>query len=439
MPYLRCVLLGLLACLAISAASTATAEAEPSWVVNGKLVKLGEEKPVGGSVRTLRFRWQEAGTNEVFRVACTAAAWTGVVLGNGRDRVNTLTYAGCSLTQGPAGCVLAAGGVVALNLPWASDVVRRAGGFVDYLVIHELSITTQGCTSGTLNRTWNLTGNVGAQMSNSGSIVDVDYPTTEEEGDSFENEGTTALMSGEGEVELEGGGRLEIGEESEGGGGSAGGPLWLGPAGLLGSGETMFAQSRNLGNFTLKPSTGPVVVCTGLSAPTTLLGGATGKSDTEIAFSGCTVESHAKCDALSVGGAPGNITVKALDELVYDGSKTQAEKEEAPLGDLFTTDESAFATLIFRALETGACPSGAVETAVTGSVVGEVEPVNAMSVQGMLTFPKTAIKKVYRWKGVSVKPEEVTAGLKAFGFTATESGLADIELESGSVWGALTA
>lgn len=217
---------------------------------------------------------------------------------------------------------------------------------------------------------------------------------------------------------------------------AAQGPQYLTSGGLTTSANV---TTSNLGSFTLKPTSGPVVVCTGLSAPTTIFAGAPGKSESTIQFSGCTVKESPKCDANSKGATGGNITVNALDELVYDGTKAEAEKEEAPLGDLFTTNEAQFVTLTFEALEAGACPNGAVETQVTGDVVGEVEPVNTMSVQGMLTFPTTSLKKVYRWKGVGVKPEELAVGLKVFGLSATESGLADLELSPSESWGALSS
>lgn len=211
----------------------------------------------------------------------------------------------------------------------------------------------------------------------------------------------------------------------------------------LGAGATANVTTSNLGAFTLKAATfGVTVLCTGLSAPTTLLGGSPGGSDTEVKFSGCTTEErgtrYEKCDANSSGATGGNITLKAKDELVYTGSKAEAEKEQGPVGDLFSAEGGGetFVTLTFEALEPGACPSLAVETAVEGSVVGEVEPVNAFAKQGMLKFPTTAIKRAFRWEGEG-RVKEVKAGLSAFGFSATESGLADLELESKEEWGVI--
>jgi hypothetical protein len=199
----------------------------------------------------------------------------------------------------------------------------------------------------------------------------------------------------------------------------------------------------NLGDFTLTPSSGPAVLCSGLTAPTLLLGGTPGKSQTEINFSGCTVPTGTKCDANSKGATGGLILVNAKDELVYTGTKREAENEEGKVGDLFLGEKEeggvrTFVVLTFEALSGGRCPTGAVESKVTGSVVGLVEPVNAMSSGGMLRFPSTAVSPVYKWTRhgtvTEVKPQ-----LEMFGFKDVESGLADLELESKGIWGVLTA
>ncbi|HYM54630.1 MAG TPA: hypothetical protein VES97_04665, partial [Solirubrobacteraceae bacterium] len=103
------------------------------------------------------------------------------------------------------------------------------------------------------------------------------------------------------------------------------------------SGEMADAKVTNLGNVDLKvPGNNLTIVCKGFSAPTLLLGGTPGRSDTELKYSTCTVEGSPECDANSPGQKGGSITFKAKDELVYIGTKKQAENEEGPLGDLFT-------------------------------------------------------------------------------------------------------
>lgn len=213
----------------------------------------------------------------------------------------------------------------------------------------------------------------------------------------------------------------------------------------LEAGQTANVTTKNLGDFSLVPngSGEPTTLCTGLSAPTTIKGGGPGTSETTIEFTGCTATGSGgsgTCDSLSVGQTPGNISVATDDELVYVGSEGEAKKEEGNLGDLFTpaSGGKTFVTLLYLALS-GSCPTGAVETAVEGSVIGLVEPVNTVSKQGMLTFPSTAIAEGWQWLSAG-KVHKVKAGLKAFVIvTATQEGLADLELASGNEWGALTS
>lgn len=205
------------------------------------------------------------------------------------------------------------------------------------------------------------------------------------------------------------------------------------------SGQTVNVTTKNLGNFTLTAPGAATTVCTGLSAPTTLLGGSPGLSDTEILFSGCEAAGGTACDALNQGGTPGTIAVNTKDELVYVGEKEEAVNEAGHLGDLFTpaAGGTTFVTLVYLALSGGSCPGTAVTTTVTGSVVGLVEPANTMNTQGMLTFPAKPITKVWQWLGLG-KVHEVSSSLKAFGIAVAQLGLADLELENGNPWGVLT-
>lgn len=221
----------------------------------------------------------------------------------------------------------------------------------------------------------------------------------------------------------------------------AAGPTWLTSAGLLYVGETAKATTVGLGDFTfLKAVVGPVIVCGSLSPPATLLGGAPGRADTEVKFSECVVEGYEKCDAYSAGEAVGKIAYKAKEELVYTGTKTEAEKEEGPLGVLLTGDAEGgkgFTAIEYDQLETGACPgSAAGGMEIRGSVIAEVAPANEFSKQSMARLPSTAIKEAWRWKRAG-EVEEVTAVLKDFYGTASQVGLADVELESGEEFGAL--
>jgi hypothetical protein len=166
---------------------------------------------------------------------------------------------------------------------------------------------------------------------------------------------------------------------------------------------------------------------------------ASGKSDTTIHFSSCTATGSGgsgTCDALNKGGTPGTILLNLDDQLIYTGTEAEAKEEKGPIGDLLTPESgTTFVTLIFDALGT-ACPTGAVETAVTGDVIGAAEPLNTMSEQGMLTFPSTAITKGFQWLSKGTV-DKVKAGLEVFGLPATQTGLADLIVEGGGNWGTL--
>jgi hypothetical protein len=214
------------------------------------------------------------------------------------------------------------------------------------------------------------------------------------------------------------------------------GPVFLGPSGE----EHLTLHELSLGDFTLKPTSFPTILCEHLSAATLALAG--GKSDTTIHYTSCTATGSGgsgACDALNKGGTPGSILFPAKSELVYTGAKAEAEKEEGPLGDLITPESgTTFVTLTFEALGTGTCPTGAVEEKLTGSVIGAAEPLNTMSAQGMLTFPSTTIKTGFQWLSKG-KVDKVTAGLEVFGIKVTQIGLADLVVEGGGEWGVLSA
>lgn len=79
-----------------------------------------------------------------------------------------------------------------------------------------------------------------------------------------------------------------------------------------------------------------------------------------------------------------------------------------------------------------------MEVAIAGSVIGADEPINTMSEQSMLKFPKTTIKEGWQRLGEG-KVDKVIAGLTFAGGTTTLIGLADLELESAGEWGTLAA
>lgn len=75
---------------------------------------------------------------------------------------------------------------------------------------------------------------------------------------------------------------------------------------------------------------------------------------------------------------------------------------------------------------------------VSGSVLGEVEPVDTMSTEGMLKVPKAALRNGFKWLSPD-HVEEVKPSVKSFFGTGTVLGLADLKLESSEEWRALTA
>jgi hypothetical protein len=209
-----------------------------------------------------------------------------------------------------------------------------------------------------------------------------------------------------------------------------------GTSGKLLLDQSALALGLNLGTFKLHTSL-ITIECTSLDSPTSLVGGTPGKDHAIIIFKGCSVEgkTSTECHVNSPGEPVGTIATSAKTELVYIGTKEEAEKETGPLGDLFEPEESGkpFVTLEVAGTK---CPIFTEGTnKVEGSVVGEATPVETMGTEGMLKFPSPIIGKAFRW----VKAGEVTEvkpSLKVFGFVNAEQiGLADVKLLSGEEWG----
>jgi hypothetical protein len=221
---------------------------------------------------------------------------------------------------------------------------------------------------------------------------------------------------------------------------AAAGPLYLIEGRLLNTGEHAKVEVSNLGAFVLTTQDGINVVCTSLSAPTLLIGGTPGRSETEIHYTGCTGEGRSECDVNSSGAKGGLILVDAEDELVYSGTKEQAEKELPPLGDLFRPagGGTSFVTLSTEALKTGACSATLASVEVKGNTVGLIEPVNTDVLLGMLTFDKSPIKEAWLWLGDGVTPDKVKVGLTVSGLPAIQLGLADVKLTTNEKWGVQT-
>lgn len=432
----------------------------PVWLVNGKVLKAGETVEAEGH-GALSFVVEKL----TLRIECKTLKETMKAIGGepGTD-TDELVYSECSVVKPAEGCEVKEDKIViesnttlvflvrkavgeewktATKKEWEESVEKRLGDEFKAKkageVLGEVEVLSEAGKECLMKGKYQIKGtytgivNSGLEFFKESSKIKVNGPSGEFEGFA------TGFME-----------YFLVNEKGEPTGepfqvsASAGGPHWKAAGIELESGESAKLTAKNLGDFTLYAGASkPTTVCTGLSAPTLLLGGSPGLSDTEILFSGCEATGSGgagKCDALSEGATPGNIVFDAKDELVYVGTKLEAEMEEGHLGDRFTpaAGGNTFFTLEFLALSGATCPTGAVTAAVEGSVIGLVEPVNTTSKQGMLTFPNKAVEKAWQWLS-SGKVHEVRATLKSFGLVSvTELGLADLELESGEEWGALT-
>jgi hypothetical protein len=176
------------------------------------------------------------------------------------------------------------------------------------------------------------------------------------------------------------------------------------------------------------------IECTGAPANGMIIGGAPGLDDLEIHFEGCKAVSHPSCTVKSSGASSGTILFPAKGELVYIGTKKEAEEERGALGDRFTprTGES-FATV---ELLGSSCPLFTKgEREIKGSVIAEAYPVEKFASVEKLIFPSTSIKEGYSW----LKTGEVKAVTSAVGFLgvveAKLTGEESAELEIGGEWG----
>jgi len=179
------------------------------------------------------------------------------------------------------------------------------------------------------------------------------------------------------------------------------------------------------------------IVCKNVIIHKTLVGGNPGRAHLVILKRECEVEGHPSCTVNSVGEPAGSIVYEAKGELVYLGTKEEAEKEEGKLGLLMVPEEGE----TFTTIEVGGsgCPLFTKgEEELQGSAIAEVTPVNATATAGKEILPATTINHGWKWisKG---KVKEVTAELDAFGILeAAPSGELEGEIEGGEEWGAST-
>jgi len=216
------------------------------------------------------------------------------------------------------------------------------------------------------------------------------------------------------------------------------GPHWMVEGSKLEAGKSVNILSKNKSEtFKLKVGSVITIVCKSANNTGTIIGGSPGTDKVTVVFSECAVEGYSLCTVHSPGKAGGSIEVVANTELIYLGTKEEAEKEEGKLGDRFTPPTG---NIFVEIVTEGTCPPLTKGTnKVEGSVIGEVTPVNTEKEKGTLTFPTPAIGKGWQWIKMG-EVKEVKSSLKVFGIlTAEEIGEESVELENHGIWGAFTS
>ena len=118
----------------------------------------------------------------------------------------------------------------------------------------------------------------------------------------------------------------------------------------LGAGEELPFTSHGE-NVVLRTS-GIEISCKTLPSEGTVIGGSPGKDTLTVVFAECCVVGYPNCKVMSKASSLppwGTIELAAKMELVYTGTKAQAEKEEAPVGALLApASGSKFVLLAFE-------------------------------------------------------------------------------------------
>jgi hypothetical protein len=173
------------------------------------------------------------------------------------------------------------------------------------------------------------------------------------------------------------------------------------------------------------------VECSAVTGSGTLQGGEPGTSSVTLKYTGCKVlvketsEEAKGCSVRSKGAGAGTIEASLKSKLVYIGTKAQAEKEEGPVGDLYTpASGNVYAALEFA----GACPTGLEGSHnLEGDSVAE-EPTGVQQWSNQ-RFPTGAITHYFSWESGKVVESTVTR-LKVLLFTVTETGTAGTSIKS---------
>ncbi|HEY7829830.1 MAG TPA: hypothetical protein VIC06_04620 [Solirubrobacteraceae bacterium] len=145
-------------------------------------------------------------------------------------------------------------------------------------------------------------------------------------------------------------------------------------------------------------------------------GSGPGQGKGRVTYSSCTVLKPSACTVAEP------ITTKQLKAYLANAA-TQTEVVEV----FVPTEGTLFVTLKFSGTGCGANLVG--ERGVSGSVAGEVIPVESETQEGLVTFPQTPITKV------KYEEQEQKLGLNVVGFTSTFSGAYGARLATNEPFG----
>lgn len=295
-------LIVLAAALALGGAGDASsALGTQLWKVSGKFLKSSETSTAKVKIGKQTISWESESTK--FEVECKKASGEVELKGGapGTDKGKSLAFEECSLVKGGTGCEVAASGVTGEEVAnWATELVESGGKVYDLTTGVKLNVAVTKCTKPSFEKTWKVTGNVKAELSNSGSKIKAIFPGSEVEGDTLEAEKGKVLLAGEGEFEKEGEtlgiGKGEAGEEVEVGGACSGGssPLFclnsnnlqIHSAGVNGTASlTVIASKWGTTEIKLHCTDGLLAYQLHLS----------GLAEGEFDLLGCTLEKPANC------------------------------------------------------------------------------------------------------------------------------------------------
>lgn len=223
---------------------------------------------------------------------------------------------------------------------------------------------------------------------------------------------------------------------------------------VVNSAALLAGESKNILASNLEPTNLGVqefkggnvwIKCKMVTSTGKVIAGEPGTDEATITFTGCEtgkitegVEEGADtgCIVKTAGAGNNEVVLEVKTELVYNGTKAQAEKEEMPVGDLYSPKTGTeFVKIKF---EGGPCPATG-ELIVTGNIVAS--QTETESTIGKLTFPSTNSGGQKYWKKGETTGAAKTASLKSGGGTTTDTqtGKAGVMLESGEPFGVASA